>query len=128
MLRHLLLKTITPSVIRTVPFSPKAGGLERACIFVYHSYPYLDQNNIPSLHCHVRSCSYGDADVGFHQGGAVVDPVPHHGNALPLFLQLSDLFHLVVRQNLSKDLGYAHLVTDKKIYIFLMIFLLLLLV
>ena len=71
-----------------------------------------DERNHGDIHCHVRSPSHRDADIGSRQGRGVVDAVADHRHAATRLLQGDDIFLLVRRKGLRFPMTDACFVGD----------------
>ena len=65
----------------------------------------MHQHDIGGVDGDIGAGADGDADIGTHQGGGVIDAVPHHGDDLALLLQGTDDRFLLLRQHLRDDPG-----------------------
>ena len=69
----------------------------------------VHQDDIGGINGNIGAGADGDADIGTHQGGRVIDAVAHHGDDLALFLQGANDCLLLLGQHLRNDAGNADL-------------------
>ena len=69
----------------------------------------VHQDDIGGINGNIGAGADGDADIGTHQSGCVIDAVAHHGDDLALFLQGANDRLLLLGQYLRNDAGNADL-------------------